>query len=137
MQKYNIFISHSWTYSDSYDCLINLLNKTPYLNCSDFSISKESPLVIYNKCYYNSELRNKIKNKMRYCNVVLVLAGVYSTYSESIKMEIQIAKELNKPIIAIEPLAAEKTSQYVKENATKIVSWNGYSIANAIKEYGR
>lgn len=92
MQKYNIFISHSWTYSDSYDCLINLLNKTPYLNCSDFSISKESPLVIYNKCYYNSELRNKIKNKMRYCNVVLVLAGVYSTYSESIKMEIQIAK---------------------------------------------
>lgn len=94
-------------------------------------------MVIYNKCYYTSELRNKIKNKMRYCNVVLVLAGVYSTYSESIRMEVQIAKELNKPIIAIEPWAAEKTSQYVKDNATKIVGWNGCSIANAIKEYGR
>lgn len=71
---------------------------------------------------------------MKYCNVVLVLAGVYSTYSESIKMEIDVAKELEKPIIAIEPYGSEKTSLIVKENANIIVKWNSNSIISAIKE---
>ena len=27
---YNLFISHSWTYSDAYEKLVNLLNADPY-----------------------------------------------------------------------------------------------------------
>jgi len=64
------------------------------------------------------------------------LAGVYSTYSKWINEEIAIAKSYGKPIIAIEPWGAEKTSAVVKNNADKIVKWQGRSIVNAIYELG-
>ena len=134
MKEYNLFISHSWSYNNDYLSLNNLLRQNGYLKFNNFSVPIDNPLTIYNKGYYYTELRNKIKSKMKYCNVVLVLAGVYSTYSESIKMEIDVAKELEKPIIAIEPYGSEKTSLIVKENANIIVKWNSNSIISAIKE---
>ena len=30
MKTYNLFISHSWAYSDAYEKLVNLLDKRPY-----------------------------------------------------------------------------------------------------------
>ena len=71
---------------------------------------------------------------MRTCHVVLILAGVYASYSDSIDMEIEIAKSLNKPIIAIERWGSERTSLKVKQNADRIVGWNTSSIVDAIRE---
>ena len=70
------------------------------------------------------ELRGAISRKMQPCNAVLILAGIYSTYSHWINREVEIAKEKGKAMIAIEPWGSERTSQYVKENANKIVGWN-------------
>lgn len=132
---YNLFISHSWKYSDAYVKLVNLLNNAAYFSYKNYSVESSNPLTIYNKIYYESELMNKLRVQMRTCHVVLILAGVYSSYSEYIQMEIQIAKELNKPIIAIEPWASEKTSLVVKNNAKCIVKWNTSSIIDAIRKY--
>lgn len=133
MREYNIFISHSWTHTDAYDKLTNILRNAPYFSYNDYSVPKEKSLTIYNKLYYEIELKNKIKNKMKYCNVVLILAGVYSSYSDSINMEIEIANDLGKPIIAIELWGSERTSLIVKENAKSIVKWNSSSIIDEIK----
>lgn len=137
MREYNLFISHSWSYSDAYEKLNSLLEETPYFKYNNYSVPMDKPIVIYNKTYYESELKNKLKNKMKYCSVVLILAGVYASYSDSINMEIEIAKELGKPIIAIEPWGSERTSQIVKKNANSIVKWNSSSITDAIKEVSR
>lgn len=134
---YNLFISHSWSYSDAYDQLVSLLNNAASFSYKDYSVPKDDPLRIHNSSYYRSELRNKIKNQMRCCSVVLILAGVYASYSESINMEISIAQELGKPIIAIEPFGAEKTSQIVKSAARVVVRWNTSSIVSAIREVAR
>ena len=133
MREYNIFISHSWTHTDAYEKLTNILRDAPYFSYNDYSVPKEKSLTIYNKLYYEIELKNKIKNKMKYCNVVLILAGVYSSYSDSITMEIEIANDLGKPIIAIEPWGSERTSLIVKKNAKSIVKWNSSSIIDEIK----
>ena len=133
MREYNIFISHSWTHTDAYEKLTSILRDAPYFNYNDYSVPKEKSLTIYNKLYYEIELKNKIKNKMKYCNVALILAGVYSSYSDSINMEIEIANELGKPIIAIEPWGSERTSLIVKKNAKSIVKWNSSSIIDEIK----
>ena len=133
MREYNIFISHSWTHTDAYEKLTNILKNAPYFSYNDYSVPKEKSLTIYNKLYYEIELKNKIKNKMKYCNVVLILAGVYSSYSDSINMEIEIANDLGKPIIAIEPWGSERTSLLVKKNAKSIVKWNSSSIIDEIK----
>lgn len=133
MREYNIFISHSWIHTDAYEKLTNILRDEPYFSYNDYSVPKEKSLTIYNKLYYEIELKNKIKNKMKYCNVVLILAGVYSSYSDSINMEIEIANDLGKPIFAIEPWGSERTSLIVKKNAKSIVKWNSSSIIDEIK----
>ena len=134
MRTYNLFISHSWDYSDAYQRLKNILNNAPYFDYKDYSVPKEDPLLIRNARYYKSELANKIENQMKNCSAILILAGVYASYSDSIQMEIDIARSLKKPIIAIECWGSEKTSTVVKQNATKIVRWNTSSIVGAIRE---
>lgn len=40
MRDYNIFISHSWSYSDSYEKLVELLEEASYFSFRDFSMNK-------------------------------------------------------------------------------------------------
>lgn len=132
MQKtYNIFISHSWTYSDAYEKLVAMLNSSNILY-KNYSVPKNDPL---HTSGTDKALYDAIKQQIASCSVVLILAGVYSTYSKWINKEIEISKEVfSKPIIAIQPFGAEKTSLKVKQNADMIVAWNTQSIVNAIKE---
>lgn len=131
MRTYNIFISHSWSYSDAYNRLSNMLTNWLYFYHKDYSVPKEDPINNANNDY---QLKEAIRKQIMPCSVVLIMTWVYSSYSKWIKIEIELAKELNKPILAIEPWWAEKTSQIVKENSTKIVWWNWPSIISAIKE---
>lgn len=131
MKNYNVFISHSWNYGEAYDKLSIFLNGAPYFNYKDYSVPKDNPI---NNAPRDYELLEAIKNKIRPCNVVIIMAWVYSTYSKWINKEIKIAKEMGKPILAIEPWWSERTSAIVKDNADKIVWWNWSSIVSAIKE---
>lgn len=135
-KTYHIFISHSWAYSDTYNSLIDLLNKDSSFSYSDYSVPKNDPI---HDAGTSKELYEAIKAQMSKASVVLILAGVYSTYSKWIKKEIEIAKKeflTSKPIIAIQPWGAEKTSSVVKDAANKIVGWNSSSIISAIKYLG-
>ena len=58
-----------------------------------------------------------------------------STYSKWINIEIALAKEMNKRIIAVEPWGAERTSVVVKNSADKVVKWQTNSIVNAIRSF--
>ena len=127
----NLFISHSWTYSDSYNKFVKLLNDANYFSYRNYSVPKEDPIHNANN---DKELYEAISTQIKCCSAVIILAGVYSTYSKWINKEIEIAKKLNKPIIAVEPFGAEKTSYVVKANANKIVKWNTSSIISAIRE---
>jgi hypothetical protein len=131
MRTYNIFISHSWSYSDAYDRLIDLLNKASYFDYKDYSVLKDDPIHNANN---STELKRAIENRMKPTSVILILAGVYATYSKWINVEIEIAKKLKKSIIAIERFGAQKSSQEAKLAADKVVKWNTDSIVNAIKE---
>ena len=127
---YNLFISHSWNYSDAYEKLVNLLNAKTYFNYKNYSVPKNDPI---HHCPYDWQLKAAIENKIRPASCVLILAGVYSTYSKWINIEIELAKSMNKKIIAIEPWGSEKTSRTVKDAADVIVGWNTDSIVNAIR----
>ncbi|HEY9575135.1 MAG TPA: helix-turn-helix domain-containing protein [Lachnospiraceae bacterium] len=84
---------------------------------------------------YDYQLKAAIRNQMQHASCVLILAGVYSTYSKWINIEIQLAQEMGKKIIAIEPWASERTSLVVKRAANDIVKWNTDSIVRAIRGY--
>ena len=127
---YNLFISHSWTYSDAYDKLVNLLDEAENFSYKNYSVPKNDPI---HHAPYDYQLKAAIKNQMQHASCVLILAGVYSTYSKWINIEIQLAKEMGKTIIAIEPRGAERTSLVVKQAADKVVGWNTKSIVNTIR----
>lgn len=130
MKTYNLFISHSWSYSDDYERLKNLLEKRGYFNLKNYSVPRDRPIK-------DKDLYDGIRDKIRICHVVLVPAGVYASHSDWIQKEIEIAKnEFSnpKPVLAIEPRGSEKTSEFVKKRADLTVHWNTESIVSAIRE---
>lgn len=128
---YRIFISHSWAYSAHYDKIEEFLiqERVSYYN---HSVPKNDPIHTNGT---DRELKAAIEAKIKGCSCVIILAGVYSTYSKWINIEIELAKKYNKPIIAVQPWGAERTSVPVKVAASTIVGWNAKSVANAVKAY--
>ncbi|MBD5304541.1 MAG: TIR domain-containing protein [Bacteroides sp.] len=126
---YRLFISHSWSYSDQYLRLVELLNRELGF-FYNHSVPQSDPVHTNGT---DRELYNKIEAQVRGCSCVVILAGVYATYSKWINKEIEIAEKLGKPIIAVEYWGAEHTSTVVKNAATEIVRWNASSIASAIR----
>jgi len=132
LRTYRLFISHSWTYGDAYEKLIDFFNEHPNFQWTNYSVPKNDPIHNANS---DNQLYEAIKNQIKPVHCVVMLAGVYSTYSKWINKEIKISKEdFNKPIVAVEPWASEKTSMIVKINADRIVKWQSLSIVNAIRE---
>jgi hypothetical protein len=134
---YNLFISHSWTYSDAYEKFISLLDSYSYFIYNNHSVPKDDPVHTNGS---DKQLYDAIYNKMYNCHAVIIMGGVYSTYSKWIIKEIQIAKNefLNpKPIIGVKPWAQTNISTVVQDNADIIVGWNSNSIVDAIRKFSR
>lgn len=136
MRTYNIFISHSWKYGDAYDRLTQLLSKRGYFAYRDYSVPRDDPIHTRGT---DRELKAAIKRHMAPTHVIVILAGVYATYSKWINQEIRIAQtgfSTPKPILAIQPWGAEKTSRLVQDAADDIVGWNTESVVRAIRDLG-
>ena len=126
-----LFISHSWTYGDAYDRLCEMLDDASYFYYSNYSVPRDDPI---HNAPTAKALRDAIKRQMSPCQVILIMAGVYSTYSEWIKKEIDIAKkDFDKPILAITPWGQQRISSVVRDNADLVVKWNTSSIVNGIR----
>jgi hypothetical protein len=133
LTNYRLFISHSWAYGDAYQKLVLFFDEHPYFKWTDYSVPKNDPI---HNAPNDTALYNAIKRQIAPVNCVLILAGVYSSYSKWINKEVEISKTVfNKPIIAIEPWGSEKTSMIVKNNADEIVKWQSASIVKAIRQH--
>lgn len=133
LKTYRLFISHSWAYGDAYEKLVNFFNEHKNFSWINYSVPKNDPI---HNAPNDKALYGAIKNQMQFVNCVVMLAGVYSSYSKWIQKEIEIAKDVfSKPLIAVEPWASEKTSRIVKDNADAIVKWRSTSIVSAIRKH--
>lgn len=128
---YNLFISHSWAYGDTYEKLVKLLDAETYFTYKNYSVPKDDSI---HNAPLDYQLKEAIKNQMQSASCILILAGVYATYSKWINIEIELAQTMHKKIIAIEPWGSSKTSTTVKRAADRVVGWNTESIVGAIRE---
>ena len=134
MKTHNLFISHSWSYSDQYDRLVALLKSRSYFAFRNYSVPPDDPI---HNAGTDAQLRRAIRNQMTRCHVVIVLAGVYASYSKWIDEEIDLAEDgftNPKPILAVRPWAQERMSRRVQEAADIVVGWNTESVVTAIRE---
>ncbi len=134
MRTHHLFISHSWTYGSQYKNLVNLLEQRSYFRFKNYSVPRDDPI---HNARSVTALRAAIRQNMAPTSTVLILAGVYATYSKWINEEIDLAESgfsIRKPIIAIEPWGSERTSARVKNAADRVVGWNTESVVRAIRE---
>ncbi len=136
MKTYNLFISHSWSYSQQYSNLESLLDARGYFAYRNYSVPQNDPVHNANN---DDQLRQAILNQMRPCHVIVILAGVYATYSKWINIEIDLAKSgfsTEKPILAVKPWGNTNVSSVVQDAADEIVGWNTESVVAAIRRLG-
>ena len=129
-KTYRLFISHSWKYGDAYDKMVQFLEDQG-ISYYDHSVPKDDPVHTNGT---DKQLREAIDAKIKGCSGVIILAGVYASYSKWINEEIKISGDYDKSIIAVEPWDSDKTSAVVKNAADKVVKWQSKSLADAIKE---
>lgn len=129
----NLFISHSWNYGDAYDRLCGFLNAAPYFSYRNYSVPSNDPI---HNARNQGLLRAAIKRQMAPCHVVVIIAGVYATYSKWINEEILLATSgflYAKPVLAITPWGAQRISAEVRQAADLVVAWNTNSIVQGIR----
>jgi len=131
MSTYHLFISQSWRYSDAYDRLLNLLELDSDFAFENHAVPAPHPIVDSTP----EDIEAAITQHLQGCSALVIMAGVYPTYAKWIDAEIDIAKRLGKPIIAIKPFGPERISPKVREAANAECGWCTGHIITAITEH--
>ena len=131
LRDYHILISHSWDYSSDYETIKRWLDEAPNFMWTNYSVPLTNPLDVNGK----RELKEKLRNRISLCSCVIILSGMYVSYSEWIDYEINEAIRMNKPIIAIKPWGNERVPLKIQNNATVLVGWNSASLISTIRNY--
>ena len=123
-----LFISHAWKYNRAYRTLVRWLDGTPGLvwrNCSLPSHDGiEGDDVV--------RLKAAITQQIVEADLVLIIAGMYFSHSEWITYELEEARRLSKPIIAIAPRGQKRIPKSIVESAECVVRWRRESVGEAV-----
>ena len=131
LRNYHILISHSWDYNNNYETIKDWLSASKYFLWTDYSVPVTKPLTASGV----SELKQKIRNRISLCSCVIILSGMYVSYSDWIDFEIDAAVEMGKPIIGVKPWGQERVPTKVQDNADIMVGWNTASVIDAVRRY--
>lgn len=131
LRDYHILISHSWDYDSDYETIKGWLDDAKNFSWTNYSVPLSKPLDVKTK----KELKDKLRTRISLCSCVIILSGMYVTYSEWIDYEINTALELEKPIIGIKPRGQERIPVKVSSNADVMVGWSSASVVQAVRDY--
>ncbi len=134
LKTYDLFISHAWTYGESYKRLTQFLDDAPSFCYRNYSAPSDKPLQDLNgtDAKTKAQIEAAIDRKIRPVNCVLVLSGMYAAHREWMQYEIDKAVEMGKPIIGIKPWGNQQIPTAVSSVADVMVGWNTQSIVQAI-----
>jgi hypothetical protein len=131
----NVFISHSWSYSGHYEKLAEWIFQSTWtsgqnpIRFVDTSVPRTDPI---HNAPNEHKLQERIYDRIGASHIVVCPTGMYSSHSKWIGKEIDGAKLLKRPLLAVNPWAQERKSLVVAENADLQVGWNGDSVVKGI-----
>ena len=132
-KTYSVFISHSWDHVDDLKNLRDLLEERGYFHVEFEEASPEDPNNSENSAYIRRRLKEKISNS----NIVLGIAGMYASYSDWMKWELDTAIAEEVPIVGVIPWGQERISKVVTDRSVEDVHWNTESIVEAIRKWAK
>ena len=125
-----IFLSHSWKKArDEYDKIISKLQREN-IDFYNHSIPEERAFDSNSR----KILKDIFRKQMIYCSKVYVLARNGTKKESFVGMEIEIAKELGKEIIAVKPNGQYGMPKFIRDNADLVISNNIQSITKTFYE---
>ena len=78
LRDYHILISHSWDYNTDYETIKEWLDDASNFMWTNYSVPITKPLDVNGK----RELKEKLRNRISLCSCVIILSGMYVSYSE-------------------------------------------------------
>lgn len=130
---YNLFVSHAWAHGGHYDELLEMLRASPRFDFRDFSVPQDDPVHGAND---SAALTKAFRSRMQPCHAVLVMAGVYASHSPWMEVEMHLARngfKTRKPMIGIMAPGNVRKSEWVSDEASRIVPWDRRKIVEAIR----
>lgn len=82
-------------------------------------------------------IRQRITERIQTSDIVLGIAGIYASYSDWMKWELDKAVEKGIPIIGVIPRGQGRISSIVSNRAIETVHWNTESIVSAIRKHAK
>lgn len=125
-----LFISHSWSYSDRYNAMVNLLNNRPYFNFTNYSVPETKafgPMAQY-------KMKDELRDQIRPVNCVIIIGGMWTNHSDWINFEMDFASSINKPILGVRPRGAKMMPLAVSQASNLVVNWNSDAIVAGIRQ---
>lgn len=135
----NVFISHSWAYSDHYEKLSQWIFEDSWsisgrpIEFFNTSVPRDNPI---HYAPNDATLQHAIYERIANSHVVVIPTGMYANYSKWIQKEIDGARIHGRPIVAVDPWAQKRASSVVASAASESVGWNKQSIINAVWRLG-
>lgn len=127
LKTYHVFISHAWSYSDSYYRFVDLLNAASNFKWKNYSVPEHSPIAD------DEDLKRELKNQINPVHIVVILSGMYTNHSKWINFEMDYADEKGKPMIGVIPWGAKRTPKEIQDRVKEMVRWNTDSFVSAIR----
>ena len=135
----NVFISHSWSYSDHYGRLAEWIFVEPWyqnglrVSFFDTSVPRDSPI---HYAPNNAALAAAISRRIAGSHIVVIPTGMYAHHSNWIRKEIDAAGALGRRILAVDPWGQQRAASVVARAADELVGWNKNSVVQAVWRLG-
>jgi hypothetical protein len=116
---YKLFISH--LDDDEYTLFLSKLDASYDFEWKDYSVKNETSHM-------------KLVEQMKHADVIIILSGHYIKNRKLLQKQIDVAVQLEKPIIVLRPYGMENVPSSLEKIATDVVGWNTPCIVDSIKE---
>lgn len=123
-----LFISHAWKYNQDYWTVVEWLNNASNFYWRNCSIPSHDGLVDTSI----RGLKEGITRQIRPAQGVIIIAGMYTAYSDWIDYEINEAIRMNKTLIGVRPRGQQRVPRKVQDNCI-MINWNSASLINMIR----
>lgn len=118
---YKIFISYTGEEDEEYLTFIQKLSSANDFEYENYGIIEKID---------ENDLREQIKP----AEIVIILSGLYNKNKPLIKKQLDIAVNLEKPIVVIRPYGMENVPPELEEIAEDVVGWNAPCIVESIED---
>lgn len=128
---YRLFVSHTWEESDDYMRFFDYVSDIDsffYVNLSEPENFPGSSV---------DSIQTELNRQMKDAEIVVILSSAYNKDANLVQYQMDLAKALGKPIIAVEPFGPESILKPVKDRAAQVVPWYNRAMVDAILHHAR